>query len=502
MVFSSVIFLCIFLPAVLLGYYILPKKARNCFLLVASLFFYACGGPAHLIWLVASILVNYCFGIIIAKLADREHPADDRGMSAYHPLPQKIVLVLAVVINIGSLLYFKYSGMLIETVNGIFGSSISVPDIILPLGISFYTFQCMSYIIDVYRTEGAVDASGSCRTLYTGNPVKFALYISMFPQLLQGPIIRYPDVKDAIDAPVISADDFTNGIERFITGLARKVIIADTLGLVCDSIFEIQTQYLSPQVAWLGAILYTLQIYFDFAGYTDMAIGLGKFFGVRFRENFNYPYISRSVTEFWRRWHITLSNWFRDYLYIPLGGNRSGNVYVNLLIVFLATGIWHGAAWTFLVWGLWHGVFMLIERFLRGRRLPFRIPHVLASVLKWGYTMLVVTLGWVLFRIEDLRVALSYIRVMFGLESHDYNAFSPGFFLDARLRFFLIIAILCCVPWVEVLPRHIGDRIGQFCGGSAAPARIIRYICLMALFVICFIFIVNSTYSPFIYFRF
>ena len=476
MVFSSVIFLCIFLPATLLGYYILPAKARNIFLLVASLIFYAWGGPKHLIYLLSSIVVNYFFGIIIAKTPGKA---------------KKTVLAVAVIANVFSLLYFKYTGMLIETANGLFKTDIRVPEIILPLGISFYTFQCMSYIIDVYRT-GEVET----------DPVKYALYISMFPQLLQGPIIRYSDVKDTLDSPKISADDFTRGIERFIIGLAKKAVIANTLGEVCDRIFEISTQNISPQIAWLGAILYTLQLYFDFSGYTDMAIGIGKFFGFNFRENFNYPYISKSITEFWRRWHITLSNWFRDYLYIPLGGNRTGNVYINLLIVFLATGIWHGAAWSFLVWGLWHGIFMLIERALREKELPFRLPASLVSTLKWGYTMIAVTCGWVLFKIEDLPEALSYIGAMFGIGRHDYNAFSLGFFLDARLAFFLAIAIICCVPWGEVLPRMISCRIAQFCDSNKSTPGIARHVSLLVLLVISFIFIVNSTYSPFIYFRF
>lgn len=476
MVFSSVIFLCVFLPATLLGYYILPRKARNLFLLVASLIFYACGGPKHLIYLISSIVLNYLFGLVIAKTSGNA---------------KKTALVVAVVANVGSLLYFKYTGMLIETANGLFKSAIRVPEIVLPLGISFYTFQCMSYIIDVYRT-GAFET----------DPVKYALYISMFPQLLQGPIIRYSDVKDTLDSPKIAIGDFTKGIERFITGLAKKAVIANTLGEVCDRIFEISTQNISPQVAWLGAVLYTLQLYFDFSGYTDMAIGIGRFFGFGFRENFNFPYISRSITEFWRRWHITLSNWFRDYLYIPLGGNRTGNVYVNLLIVFVATGIWHGAAWSYLVWGLWHGLFMLTERALRGKKLPFRIPLLILEALKWGYTMIAVTFGWVLFKIEDLPEAVSYIKVMLGMKHNDYNAFSLGFFLDARLAFFLIIAVICCVPWGEVLPRMISSRIALFCDSDNTLPRIARHACLLILLVISFIFIVNTTYSPFIYFRF
>ena len=490
MVFSSVVFLCIFLPAVLLGYYVLPKKARNIWLLVASLGFYAWAGPKHLIYLLLSILFNYFAAMVVVKLADKNSPCDERGMYLSHPRAQKIVLALAVIINIASLLYFKYTGMLIETYNGILGKSVEVPEIILPIGISFYTFQCMSYIIDAYRTGQ-----------FTNDPVKFALYISMFPQLLQGPIIRFGEVRKALDAPVITADGFSRGLERFIVGLAKKVIIADTLGEVADRIFAIDTAYLSTSIAWLGAILYTLQIFFDFAGYTDMAIGLGKLFGFSFRENFDHPYISRSVTEFWRRWHISLSNWFRDYLYIPLGGNRRGNVYVNLLIVFLATGIWHGAAWGFVVWGLWHGLFMLIERFLRNKRM-IAIPTILSSFLKWAYTMLAVTLGWVLFKIEDIQEALSYISVMFGVKKHDYNAFSLGFFLDRRIGFYLFIAILACIPWAQVMPRHIGSRIAAFTDSSKGTWCIARYACLLVLLIVSFVFTVNSTYSPFIYFQF
>ena len=484
MVFSSVIFLCIFLPLTLLGYHILPKKARGIWLLAASLGFYLCGGPRHLIYLIASIIFNYLAGIAIAMLRDRKQ--------------QKAALVAAVIVNVGSLVYFKYTGLLVETYNGLFSKSVDVPDIILPLGISFYTFQCMSYIIDVYR---AGDGGGQ-NEIVTKDPLKFALYIAMFPQLLQGPIIRFSEVKDALDDPVVKADDFVKGIERFIVGLAKKAIIANTLGEVADKIFEIAPSDMSVSIAWLGAVLYTLQIFFDFAGYTDMAIGLGRMFGFKFAENFNYPYISRSITEFWRRWHITLGSWFRDYLYIPLGGNRKGNVYVNLLIVFLATGIWHGAAWGFLVWGLWHGLFMLTERALKGKKLPFSVPPFIENAFKWGYTMLAVTLGWVLFKIEDLPEALSYIKVMFGLDKHSYTAFSLGFFLDARLAFFLVIAVIACVPWAQVLPRFFAAYFAEFADSNKTAPRVARHICLILLLVISFIFIVNTTYSPFIYFQF
>lgn len=478
MVFSSVFFLCIFLPAVLLGYYVLPQKARDYWLLVASLGFYSCAGPKHLIYLSSSIIINYIFGILI-------------GRNAANRRIQKILLTVSIILNIGSLIYFKYTGMLIETFNDLLGGHTSIPQIILPVGISFYTFQCMSYLIDVYRDD----------IRYTPNLLHFALYIALFPQLLQGPIIRFGEVKDAIVSPVITSDDFAKGLERFTVGLAKKAVIANTLGEVCDKIFDIAPANLGISVAWLGAILYTLQIYFDFAGYTDMAIGLGHLFGFTFRENFNYPYISKSVTEFWRRWHISLSNWFRDYLYIPLGGNRRGNVYINLLIVFIATGLWHGAAWTFLLWGLWHGLFMLIERACKGRSVG-NIPKTLSSILGWLYTIVAVTIGWVIFRIEDLFHALSYIGAMFGAGDKNYTAFDIRFFLDERLAFFLVIAILACIPWAQVLPRMAAERVAKFATSDSAAPRISRHICIILLLVISFVFIVNTTYSPFIYFQF
>ncbi|MBR4575214.1 MAG: MBOAT family protein [Lachnospiraceae bacterium] len=502
MVFSSVIFLCFFLPAVLAVYFVLPKKARNFWLLVASLAFYACGGPKHLIYLIASIVINFLFGIAIANLSDKTHPADERGQSTYHKPAQKAVLAIAVILNIGSLIYFKYTGMIVDAFNSLSHKDVSIPEIILPLGISFYTFQCMSYIIDVYRTEGAVLPDGRINSLCTRDPLKFALFVTMFPQLLQGPIIRYSDVRDALDTPVITLDSFSKGVERFIIGLAKKAVIANTIGEVCDRIFAIDPANMSASVAWLGAVMYTLQIYFDFSGYTDMAIGLGKLFGFTFRENFNYPYISRSVTEFWRRWHISLSNWFRDYLYIPLGGNRRGNVYVNLLIVFLATGLWHGAAFGFLVWGLWHGLFMLIERSLKGRNILRGIPSYVRSFLGWLYTIVAVTLGWVLFRIEDLPKALSYISAMFAQQAKSFNAYSVRFFLDARMAFFLLVAILACVPWASILPQKAGSYIAMFAQSDRRLPRVSRHVILLVLFVICFVFTVNTTYSPFIYFRF
>lgn len=497
MAFSTLTFICIFLPVMLAGYYILPKKVRNLWLVFGSLFFYGWNNPKYLPILAVSICLNYAAGILIAKNPKSSTEVTADGSRAKAP-KGKIILIIAVIINLAALIYFKYTYMLIETFTGIEEGSEELIQIILPLGISFYTFQAISYIVDVYRMEGTKDENGNTVSIVEKNFIDYALYISMFPQLLQGPIERYPKMKAAIKNPELSLNKFSDGIERFIVGLAKKVIIADTLGQVADSIFEYDTTMMATSVAWLGAILYTLQIYYDFSGYTDMAIGIGKFFGFEFTENFNYPYISKSVTEFWRRWHISLSNWFRDYLYIPLGGNRTGNVYVNLLIVFLATGIWHGAAWGFLVWGLWHGIFMLIERACKKRSFKYHLPEF----VKWLYTMLAVTLGWVLFRIEDIEAALGYFAVMFHTSTHKYNAFSLGYYTDKKLIFILIIALIAMIPWAQLLPRYVSAHIAKFNNTKEGCVCVLRRVILLILLVISMMFIVNSTYSPFIYFKF
>lgn len=511
MVFSSIFFSCIFLPIMLIGYYVLPNKAKNIWLLLGSLVFYVWGGPKYFAFLVASILINYIFGLLIAKTADKTHPADERGNSTYHTSAQRALIIIAIVLNIGSLVYFKYAVMLIETIRDLCKPELLIPEIIMPLGISFYTFQCISYVVDVYRREGAVREDGSITTLVCTNPINFALFVSFFPQLLQGPIIRYPDTKYDLENKKITLDDFTIGVERFIIGLAKKALIANTLGEVADKIFACEPTMIATSVAWLGAILYTLQIYFDFSGYTDMAIGLGRMFGFHFCENFNYPYISKSITEFWRRWHMSLSSWFRDYLYIPLGGNRKGNVYINLIIVFLATGIWHGAAWGFLVWGLWHGLFMLIERAVTNKKKSAskngytsksQLQIFVIEALKWLYTIVAVTLGWVLFKLEELPLALSYIGSMFNIGNHGYTAFSIWYYVNSRLVFFMIIAVLACIPWAQILPRHAAGVIVQLTSSDKGVFKALRYICLGLLLVISMVFVINNTYSPFIYFRF
>ena len=472
MVFSSTIFLCVFLPLVLLLYYAIPGTwAKNIVLLVFSLIFYGWGEPRLLILMVVSLLANYLFGILI----HHSHLKDRKG---------KLWLWLSVVFNIGLLFYFKYFTFAAESIAALTGADWVIKEIALPIGISFYTFQGMSYVIDVYREDISVKA------MVQKNPVKVALYISMFPQLIAGPIVRYEDILPYLDKRKHTLEKFAEGVEVFIIGLAKKVIFANLLGEVATSLMETNAGMIGTSHAWLGAICYTMQIFYDFSGYSEMDIGLGKMFGFEFMQNFNYPYISRSITEFWRRWHISLSGWFRDYLYIPLGGNRKGNVYFNLFVVFLATGIWHGAAWGFVIWGLWHGAFMLIERILKKHPLPVRLPKFLSGALGWVYSMLVVVFGWVLFRIVDLGATLDYIKLMLGIGNPEYVRYGVMYYLDARTLTVLIAAIICCFPWKNIIKP------------KGAWFTVFKRIALTALFVISFMLITNSTYNPFIYFRF
>ncbi|MBO6015741.1 MAG: MBOAT family protein, partial [Lachnospiraceae bacterium] len=361
-------------------------------------------------------------------------------------------------------------------------------------GISFYTFQGMSYIIDVYRKEGTLLPDGSRACIVQKDPLKLGLYISMFPQLIAGPIVRYEDVRESLGARKKDAARFAGGIERFAIGLAKKAILANMVGALAESVFAGDYSHMSQSVAWLGAVAYTLQIYFDFSGYSDMAIGLGRIFGFHFQENFNYPYISSSIREFWRRWHMSLSGWFRDYLYIPLGGSRSGNVYLHLLLVFATTGIWHGAGWGFLVWGLWHGFFVIAERWWSRHKKSGGEPGLLVRCLSHVYTMLVVMVGWVIFRIVDLPKTLAYLSVMFGWRRNAFTAFDIRFYLSRQNLFFLLLSVICCLPIGGVLKKRIGE-----------PSRLLLYVrraALLVLLLLSFLFIINSSYNPFIYFRF
>ncbi len=483
MVFSSTIFLFLFLPLVLFFYLIFGVKIRNIVLLVASLIFYAWGESLYLLLMLTSICCNYFFGLLI----DNRKRGGKSG---------KNVLVCAIVMNLGMLGFFKYSNFLVDNINIILQelslAQISLAPVHLPIGISFFTFQALSYIIDVYRNDSPAQKSF----------VNIALYISLFPQLIAGPIVRYHDVARQIKERCVSLADFSSGVQRFIVGIGKKVIIANTLGRTADYLFSLPTDHLSFYLAWLGAISYTLQIYYDFSGYSDMAIGLGRMFGFHFMENFNYPYISLSIQDFWRRWHISLSTWFRDYLYIPLGGNRKGvfRTYLHLLTVFFLCGIWHGASWTFVVWGLYHGAFLILERASVYRRLLNLMP----LCCRYIYVMVVVIVGWVIFRAENLSHAVGYLQSMVSLSTP--TIFNSQIFIHINNEFYcaLLIAIFCSTP---VYPRF--QQTTVYGMGNIGGLNFRSFLLsLVNLSLLGFIFsysianILRGAYNPFLYFRF
>ncbi len=424
--------------------------------------------------MLASIIINYTFGLII-------HFAEETNKDK---IIKRIILIAGVLANLGLLLYFKYLDFSIGIVNQLFPVNFHLQNIVLPIGISFFTFQGMTYIIDLYW----------CKVPVQRNPLKIALYISLFPQLIAGPIVRYQDVNEQIDSRIINVAKFSEGIKRFVLGLGKKTIIANSVALIADNIFNTPYNENTIATAWVGVLCYALQIYFDFSGYSDMAIGLGKMFGFDFLENFNYPYISKSITEFWRRWHISLSTFFKDYVYIPLGGNRKGNVYVNLVIVFFLTGLWHGASLNFIIWGLWHGVFMLLERVAtKSTKIKIKIPHLIQRI----YTLLIIAIGWVFFRADSLHYAVGYLRIMFGIEKPQNIGVTTMYYLDAFAIMMIVIGIIAASGmvshWINVKEKIWSDKL-VFNG-----AKII-YISIVML--ICVLFVMTSTYNPFIYFRF
>lgn len=464
MVFSSMVFLCIFLPVVFLLHLLLPGiRAKNGMLLLASLAFYAYGEPVYVILMIASAFVNYLSALLIEK----------------NPAGKKAVMAVNVILNLGVLVLFKYTGFLAESVNTIFGTAIPVPSIRLPIGISFFTFQAMSYVIDVYRgVTGAQKNFG-----------KVLLYISFFPQLIAGPIVKYHDIAQEIENRTQTVDGVTDGIRRFVVGLSKKVLISNTVGLVADTLFAADVSGLNAAAAWIGAVSYMLQIYFDFSGYSDMAIGLGEMFGFHFKENFNYPYISGSIREFWRRWHMSLSGWFQEYLYIPLGGSRKGKIrtVINKFIVFLCTGIWHGANVTFLFWGLYHGCFLMLEEIVpaireQGGKVKSFFQHV--------YTLLVVLIGFVFFRADSMHQGAAWIKTMFtGFGS---NTAAMSLALEQLTPLYLVTAavgIAACCP-VKMLVKKGRAYEAVTAAGS------------LALLLLCMLSLASGTYNPFIYFRF
>lgn len=482
MLFSSPLFLYLFLPITLLGYYLVPSKLKNYWLLAASLVFFAWGGVTFTFILVTSIILNYIFGIQMEKKRDT---------------PQsRTWLIIGVATNIGILAIFKYTNFLVQNLNLLL-DSIQIPQIpqtqiVLPIGISFYTFHSLSYLIDIYRRK-----TGAQHNFFD-----LSLYITMFSQLIAGPIIRYSDVEHQLRGRTHTSAKFASGIERFLIGLGKKVLLANTFAKIADQIFESNPADLGAPLAWLGIICYTLQIYCDFAGYSDMAIGLGRMFGFEFMENFNLPYIAKSVKEFWRRWHISLSSFFRDYVYISMGGNRISvsRTYINLLIVFFLTGFWHGASWSFVVWGLFHGLFMVVER-LGLEKILDKTWKPIANL----YTLLVVMFAWVLFRAETLSFALDYWKALFDFSTTSQQMILFRSYLDTEFWLTFIIATAGSLGLFVV----IGKRIDSILNSNKAISRLFAYSYHFISFAfyagvlyLCTMYLISGTYNPFIYYRF
>lgn len=473
MLFSSTTFIYLFLPFVLICYYGIFRWSRplqNIFLFIMSLIFYGWGEPKFVFAMIGSITLNWLFGLLVNK-----YKSENKRNKA------KICIFIDCFFNLGMLFVFKYLNFTSEVVFSIFGENSPIPVIALPIGISFFTFQAMSYVLDIYRDRGEVQK----------NILNVGLYIAFFPQLIAGPIVRYETVAAEIKHRKETSDDFFAGFTRFVIGLGKKVLIANNVALIADNVFgQVNVGPVSVGAAWLGAIAYTLQIFFDFCGYSDMAIGLGKMFGFHFLENFNYPYISKSITEFWRRWHMSLGTWFRDYVYFPLGGsrvNKSRAIY-NLFVVWLLTGIWHGANWTFIVWGLLYFVLLAIEKNIGIAEKEGKF----INLAKWLYTMLFVIIGWVIFRAESLGIAINYIGYMFGVNNQTAD-FAPFMAMLYQSVIVILIGIVCSTPIFKVIGGKVKENFFTN----------LVYACMIAaIFVLSVSSLVSSSYNPFIYFNF
>ena len=464
MVFSSAIFVFLFLPLVLLCYFLSPRKLKNYVLLFFSLVFYVFGGPKFLLVLLAVVLIDYVGAILINKTNKK-----------------KLFLILTITCNILVLVYFKYTGFFLENVNSIFGLKITIPKIVLPIGISFYTFQAMSYVIDVYRNKVKLQK----------NFLTLLLYVSLFPQLVAGPIVRYETIEDELNNRKETFNDISEGIKRFILGLAKKVIIANQMGLLADTIFGLNE--LSTPVAILGGIAYMFQIYFDFSAYSDMAIGLGRIFGFKFLENFNFPYISKSITEFWRRWHISLGSWFRDYVYIPLGGNRKGKLILlrNIFIVWFLTGFWHGASWNFIIWGLMFGIILIIEKLWLHKYLE-KLPAFVQSL----YVLFIVMISFIIFNADNMSIAIKNIAGLFGLNGevfiNEYTIYNLKSY-----AFIIVVAILAATPLFKNIIEKL--KTNEFMNKII---NVLEPIFIVILLLIVTAYLIDNSYNPFLYFRF
>lgn len=462
MVFSSLSFLFYFLPTILFLYYILPKKfryGRNFVLLIGSLFFYFVGEPKAIVVMLLSIFINYIGGIAVNSGGEKQ---------------RKISLTIVVVLNLTILFYYKYLMFIVGNISKIFDFSVETKSIYMPIGISFFTFQGMSYVFDVYMKNAEVKK----------NPLDIALYISLFPQLIAGPIVRYKTVADEIDGRVETLDLFSTGVIRFIVGLSKKVLLANKFGIIADEIFKLNGNYnLSVPLSWFGVLMFALQIYYDFSGYSDMAIGLGKMFGFNFLENFDYPYISKSITEFWRRWHMSIGTWFRDYIYIPLGGNRVSvpRHILNMFIVWFLTGFWHGASWNYIIWGLYFFVFLVIEKYVFGNKFE-KVPKIFRHL----YALIVILVGWVIFKEENSFLLLKYLKAMFSVGLKPTIGGVTYYLKEYYIEIFLGI----------IFSANILKAFEK--GKKTIPAISIYFI----LLILSIISLFSSSYNPFIYFRF
>lgn len=469
MVFSSLNFLFIFLPAVMLVYFVSPRKLRNGILFFFSLLFYAWGEPIYVCLMLFSTIVDYTHGWMVDRF---------RGTPK-----AKVALITSVIINLALLGVFKYSDFIVMNINALFGTAIPQPNLPLPIGISFYTFQTMSYTIDVYRGDAKMQK----------NIISFGAYVALFPQLIAGPIVRFSDVAEQLDHRRETPDMFSDGIRRFIAGLGKKVLLANNIGMVWTHFSSLPASDMSVLGAWLGIIAYSFQIYFDFSGYSDMAIGLGKMFGFTFLENFQYPYISKSITEFWRRWHISLGTWFREYVYIPLGGNRKGigMQLRNIAVVWVLTGIWHGASWNFFAWGVYYCALLILEKVFLLRHLE-KAPAFLSRF----YTLFMVIIGWVIFAFDDFSLGLAYLGQMFGRGVPFANN-QAVFALGGNLLMLLFL-VLASTP----LPSRFANRLLNRWRGRPVTATVTSNIVLVGMFLLSVAYLVDSTYNPFLYFRF
>jgi len=466
MVFSSIIFLFTFLPIVLLLYYVSPKTLRNAVLLLVSLFFYAWGEPVYVFLMLFTIFFDYGMGLFMDRKEGKT---------------RKKIFIFTLIVNLGFLFFFKYFGFLIENINQIFLIAIPYETLPLPIGISFYTFQILSYVIDLYLKKIQLQK----------NVISFGLYVTMFPQLIAGPIVRYSDINAQLSNRFVDQEKFGQGVERFIQGLGKKVLLANNIGYVWTMVQGMETSELSVLTAWIGIIAFTFQIYFDFSGYSDMAIGLGKMFGFDFMENFNYPYISKSVSEFWRRWHISLGTWFKEYLYIPLGGNRVPipRLFINLCIVWFLTGLWHGASWNFVIWGGYYGLILFFEKVFFQKYLDLA-----PQFLQHFYAMILVIIGWVFFASPDMNYALNYISILFLTAQHPLVDTTALYYLGTNFLIFLL-CIICSTPIVNTIYNKLIHTEKNWVVSCALGLNGIIIFLSIA-------YLVTETYNPFLYFRF